>query len=285
MKHLLFSIIIPAFNASETLANCLESIISQTCRDFEIIIIDGGSTDATMGIVETYAAKNAFIHLVSEKDNGIYDAMNKGITMARGEWLYFMGVDDELNNKDVLSEIAAGITDDIDIIYGNSIWVPENVMEAGEWGYYQLLNMSINHQRVFYRGGLFKKLGSFNLAYPVASDYEMNIRFFCEPGINKRYIDHKIANYHSGGFSSSKVDEVFWDNWETIFLKNFSPYLPKSDIYKRVSWYCWYSLQQGKYLKAGRIFFNIYTHTFSFSFLKHSLSQTFKVLKKSLNNN
>ena len=279
MNNLVFSIIVPVYNASETLAKCVDSIISQTNSCYEIIFVDGQSTDDTMKIIENYSTINESIQSVSEKDNGIYDAMNKGIIMARGEWIYFMGADDSLNSNNVLSVVAEHAKGGADIVYGNSTWVPENIMEAGEWGYYELLNRSINHQRVFYRRYLFEKLGSFNLVYPIASDYELNIRFFCEPGMNKKYINHTIANYHSGGFSSSKVDGVFWNNWKKILLKNFAPYLPTKDIYNRISWYCWYMLQQKQYAKAGKLFFQIYFSTFSIGFVKHTLSQLLKQLR------
>ncbi|MEO6719101.1 MAG: glycosyltransferase family 2 protein [Ferruginibacter sp.] len=279
MKRLLFSIIIPTYNVAETIAACLDSLVCQSFPEFEIIIVDGGSDDNTMQTVNAYSSHFAGIRSVSEKDNGIYDAMNKGIAMAKGEWIYFLGSDDTMFNKDVLRFVADNINDADDIVYGNSNWVPQNNKESGEWGYRRLLNMSINHQRIFYRANLFKRLGSFNLFYKIASDYELNIRFFCDPAVSQKYIDHTIANYHSGGYSSDKIDDNFWNDWKSILLKNFSPHLPKKEIYKRLSWYCWHSMQEKKYGKAFGMFCTIYFNTMDFTFLKHSLSQLIKSVK------
>ena len=91
MTSPLFSIIIPTFNAAKTLSASLESVINQSCQQFELLIVDGISTDDTLSVVKKYAALSANIKWVSEKDNGIYDAMNKSIKMAKGEWLFFLG--------------------------------------------------------------------------------------------------------------------------------------------------------------------------------------------------
>ena len=143
----------------------------------------------------------------------------------------------------------------------------------------ELLNMSINHQRIFYRRNLFAQYSAFNETYKIASDYELNIRFFCNPGIQKKYIATTIAFYHSGGYSAGKVDEHFWDNGKSIFVKNFKPYLPVKTIYNRLAWYCWYNMHQKKYAKALRLFSSIYFHSFNKAFFKHSLSQLYRSVK------
>lgn len=280
MESLVFSIVIPVYNASQTLSKCLDSITCQTFQDFEILIVDGESVDETLQIVDNYQTEFKNIFLLSEKDNGIYDAMNKGIKAAKGEWLYFMGSDDILFDKNVLKTVFQCINAGFDIIYGSSLWVPDNRKEEGEWDYLQLLNMSINHQRIFYRKNLFEKYGAFNETYKIASDYELNIRFFCDPYVKKKFIDTTIALYHAGGYSANKVDEVFWNNGKNIFVKNFSPYLPQKVIYNRLSWYCWYNMHQKKYGMALRLFSSIYFNTFSLTFLKHTLSQLYRSLQR-----
>lgn len=282
MGNLIFSIIVPVYNAAGTLENCLDSICCQSFTDFEIILMDGASVDDSLQVAKKYADHYSNIRIITGKDHGIYDAMNKGIKAAKGEWLYFMGSDDILFDKNVLESLFKYINAGCDIIYGNSLWVPDNRKEVGEWDYLQLLNMSINHQRIFYRSTLFEKLGAFNESYKIASDYELNIRFFCDPGVKKKYINSTIARYHSGGYSANKIDGAFWDNGKNIFVKNFSPYLPQKVIYNRLSWYCWYNMQQKKYTKALHLFCSIYFYTFSFSFLKHSVSQ---LIKSGRNNN
>ena len=116
----LFSIIIPTFNAGKTLSFCLDSVLIQSFQDFEILIIDAVSSDNTMSIVEEYAAANTAITWISEKDKGIYDAMNKSISLAKGEWLYFLGSDDKLYDAEVLKKIMNSLNEnhslDVDIL-------------------------------------------------------------------------------------------------------------------------------------------------------------------------
>ena len=92
----IISIIIPTYNVESTIGTVLESITAQTFRGYEVVIVDGVSKDGTAEIVARYAAGNPAIRWVQEKDKGIYDAMNKGVGLARGEWLYFLGADDTL---------------------------------------------------------------------------------------------------------------------------------------------------------------------------------------------
>ncbi len=280
MNQPLISIIIPVYNAAAVLGFCVESIIIQTFKNFEIIILDGLSTDDTPALIDSYAAKHPNILWHSAKDQGIYDAMNKGIEMANGEWIYFMGSDDTLAGSEVLSTVFSSIKPGDEIIYGNCVCMPGQIIERGEWGHLQLLNMNINHQRIFYKIDLFKNRAAFNLLYKVAADYELNIRLFCDSSVTKKYIDTTIAVYHLQGFSAGKTDENFWNDWKKIFVKNFLPFLPAKLVYNRLAWYCWYQLKQRQYKAAFGLFCEIYFHTFSLSFLKHSASQSLKLLLK-----
>ena len=99
---MLISIIIPSFNSISLLPHALESILTQSFNDFEVVIMDNCSTDGTIKLIENYSAVDKRIQFYSEKDYGIYDAMNKGIKNAKGEWLFFMGSDDSFYDQDVL---------------------------------------------------------------------------------------------------------------------------------------------------------------------------------------
>src|SRR5947209_4479772 len=92
-QRCLISVIIPTFNLKACIRKCLESLREQTFRDFEILVIDGGSTDGTIKIVQEFASSFPRLTWRSEKDRGVYDAMNKGVAMARGDWVYFLGSD------------------------------------------------------------------------------------------------------------------------------------------------------------------------------------------------
>src|SRR5688572_7883253 len=105
MGHTLFSIIIPTFNSSLTLRACLDSIAGQTFKNYEVIIMDGLSEDNTIQLANNYRSSLPNLRVISEKDYGIYDAMNKSIKIAKGSWLYFMGSDDFFYDRGVLENI------------------------------------------------------------------------------------------------------------------------------------------------------------------------------------
>lgn len=272
MSKVFFSIIIPTYNAEATLAATLESLVAQTFNNFEVVIVDAVSTDTTLSIANTFHS-TLNISLISEKDKGIYDAMNKGIKLAKGEWLYFLGSDDVLFDEHVLQNVHDNILGDELIVYGDVHWLPTNVVESGEWDYAQLLKQNINHQRVFYNKILFEKLGGFNTKYIVCADYDLNIRFFCNPNSKSKYVVTPIAKYHAFGFSADKVDEPFWDDFEQIFVTNFSSYLDKKTILGRLDWYSWYQMQQKKYGKGLQLFWKIISKNYRTQYLKNSISQ------------
>ena len=115
-----FSIIIPTFNSEDTLAIALESILKQVYQQFEVIIVDGLSTDATKEIVSQYQKKLPSMVFHSEADKGIYDAMNKGIDLAKGNWLFFMGSDDSFFDTTVLEKVVEAIQNSKPkVLYGN----------------------------------------------------------------------------------------------------------------------------------------------------------------------
>ena len=120
MQNPLFSIIIPTFNSSKTLKECLDSLFEQSFNSYEVLIIDSVSTDATLSVLKEYTSKYPNIKVYSEKDNGIYDAMNKGMSLAKGDWLYFLGSDDTFYNSRVLSHVSNAIGNTTKkVVYGN----------------------------------------------------------------------------------------------------------------------------------------------------------------------
>ncbi len=104
----LVSIIIPTYNSAKTLSKCLDSLVNQTFQNFEVIILDGKSSDDTVSISLRYTDIFKNIRLISERDKGIYHAMNKGIEMAKGEWLYFLGSDDYILENSTLEKFDRG---------------------------------------------------------------------------------------------------------------------------------------------------------------------------------
>ncbi|GHT73767.1 hypothetical protein AGMMS50262_05420 [Bacteroidia bacterium] len=172
--------------------------------------MDGLSTDSTLEIVKYF--NDDRIKIFSEKDEGIYDAMNKGIDRANGEWLYFLGSDDVLYDAEVLSDISSFIKEDdgVSFIYGNVVMKKSNDIYAGEFDRVKLFYQNISHQAIFYKKDIFALIGLFDLKYKVWADWDLNLRCFLHPNILVRYIDRIIANYDDiSGFSAIvKTDDV-----------------------------------------------------------------------------
>ncbi len=113
-----FSVIIPVLNGEQTIGAAIDSIRLQSFLDFELIIMDGGSSDSTIMVAQSLAKNFSQCNILSSKDRGIYDAMNRAIALSKGEWIYFLGSDDKLQDSRVLEAVNSAVTPDIDVIYG-----------------------------------------------------------------------------------------------------------------------------------------------------------------------
>lgn len=208
---ILFSIIIPTFNSAQIVPECLESILNQSFKAFEILIIDGGSTDNTLEIIKNFDDER--IKILSEPDNGIYDAMNKGIKMAKGEWLYFIGSDDTLYDKEVLETVHEKINNNkVDVIYGNVLMMQSGVINDGEFDFVKIQTDPICHQAIFYNKSVFISFGSYNLKYNVFADADFNLKWFFSDKHKHLYIDRIIAKYAETGYSAIQKDPNFYND-------------------------------------------------------------------------
>jgi glycosyltransferase involved in cell wall biosynthesis len=220
------SVIIPTCNAEATLERCLQSIISQDYKDFEVWLMDGASTDTTMEIIRVYAAKHAFIKFISAPDKGIYDAMNKGINLCSGDWIYFLGSDDTFYQSDVLSAIARELINcACNVLYGNVImrgqnqWNLDNVVFNGEYDLEKMISTNINHQAIFYHKSVFQRHGNYNLEYTAAADHDFNLR--CYAGEPFKYVELIIANFFLGGHSTITKDNKFMNDFSSNLYRYF----------------------------------------------------------------
>ena len=195
-----FSIVIPTFNAATTLQACLDSIVGQNYADFELVLVDGGSTDKTVDLANNLSSQLGHrLVIQSEPDEGPYDAMNRGVQISTGSWLQFLGADDTLYAEDTLARVAAFIDEKepSDLVYGDSIMASTGARHAGEFDLDRLLfETNICHQSIFYRRELFAGIGPFNLRYPVWADWDFNIRCFSNPALTTRYMDIVISRYN-----------------------------------------------------------------------------------------
>jgi glycosyltransferase involved in cell wall biosynthesis len=208
-----FSIIVPTYNSALCIRQCLESIVCQTFVDVEILIMDGVSTDSTIAIVKEFSGRFENIQLLSEKDNGIYDAMNKGIRKSTGEWLYFIGSDDLLCDAEVLSDVANVLENATeDLAYGDVIMVSSGERRGMEYSFEALLMLgNMSHQTMFYRREVFNVVGLYKLHYPIVADWDFNIRCFGHPNIRTKYFPRNIAVFNDiSGVSSVSKDDPFY---------------------------------------------------------------------------
>lgn len=220
MNKCLISIIIPTFNSEKKISACLNSIFNQSFRNYEVLIIDGLSEDQTLQKVTQFSSKNSNIRVVSEKDNGIYDAMNKGINLANGEWLYFMGSDDYFYNEDILLQVSKlEELNTNEVIYGNVFSTVFNGVYDGEFSYSKIENRNICHQGIFFKNSVFKKTGKFSLKYPILSDWHHNIKWFYSDKISSQYVDLIIANYGDSGISTLQEDVEFQKDKNYLLFK------------------------------------------------------------------
>ena len=216
------SIIIPTFNSERFIKRCLESIIRQTMREFEVLIMDGVSSDKTLSLIAEL--NDSRIKVFSEPDKGIYDAMNKGIEKAYGEWLYFIGSDDYLLNSDVLKNVLSQLTDDYDVVYGE---VESDLSDKnrGEWTM-ETLEYNRCHQAIFYKRSIFDKIGVYTLKYRILADHDLNLKWFLRSEIKKKHIDIYIAHFASGGCSCGSSDDGFYNDFYADMLKKHFHILP-----------------------------------------------------------
>ena len=254
-----FSIIIPTFNSEKTLKDCLNSIVSQTFEDYEILLIDGVSTDSTLDIVKEFSLKYPNIHWVSETDHGIYDAMNKGIKLAKGEWIYFLGSDDTLYERTTLNSVSK-ITNRTKrkIIYGNVLvsgnagWALDGQIYDGEFSKNKIICRNICHQSIFYHKDIFERLSYFNTKYKICADHEFNIRACAV--FKYEYCDLIIAKFCGGGISSNP-DYFFINDYEEIIIKNHLKIVHRLIEDQKLYRYAVLNYRSKRMLISGYLFF------------------------------
>lgn len=214
----ILSIIIPTFNSANTLHETLDSIISQTFTDWEVLIMDGVSTDNTIRNAQSY--QNKRIRIFSEPNEGLFDAMNKGIDKADGEWLYFLRSDDYLLNNNVLKEVFEQIDDSFDVVYGEAMSNHLTPAHHGAWGINKIKSgYNICHQAIFYNKKVFDFLGYYDIKYPIYADFEYNIRWYFDERIRHKHISVDIAFISDGECGRTKTDVKFHHDFELLLLR------------------------------------------------------------------
>jgi glycosyltransferase involved in cell wall biosynthesis len=217
IKKPLISVITVVYNGSKTCEKTIKSVINQTYDNVEYIIIDGGSTDGTLDIIEKYEDK--IDYWISEKDSGIYDAMNKGIKVANGDWIYFLGADDIL--FDVLDDLFKELDIEKNAVYGDAYVPKQHKLYNGKFTKFKLFFNNICHQAIFYNKKVFQNR-QFDLKYKFLSDYAFNISIFDEKKF--KYVPIMIANYNDIDGRSSRIYDLNFKSDKLSLIKHFGKF-------------------------------------------------------------
>src|SRR5947207_7741081 len=217
MAKKLFSIITPTLNPGRKLEDTIKSVLSQNEELFEYIIVDGGSTDETLNIIGQYGEG---IKWISEGDRGPYDSMNKGIRMATGDYLYFLGAGDLLR-PNILEKLQKYIPNaPLTFIYGNVYVVDTQTAYLGEVDEEKIRHSNICHQASFYERTIFDVKGLFDLKYRMLADWAFNIQCFADERIERIYVAELIADVEGGGISTGRDINCLRD-----FVPNYDEHL------------------------------------------------------------
>lgn len=218
-KNYLVTIIIVTYNAEKHIEGVLQSLMPRINEQTEVIVVDGLSTDDTVNIINKY---NKYISkFVSEKDSGIYDAMNKGVALSSGKFILFLGADDKLVIN--FKELAEILVDSNNVYYGDVILSPSRKVYGGKYSTATLLNRNICHQSILYPRIVFDHF-HFGNSYKYMEDYAMNLKLWNSTLFTFSYISKIISIYNVEGLSSLNVDSSFQkDSWKIIY-KNFGLY-------------------------------------------------------------
>ncbi len=216
------SIITVVKNNAQTIKDAIDSVLSQTYQNIEYIVIDGGSTDGTVEIINGYKEKIDI--LISEPDYGIYDAMNKGIKEASGDIIGFLNSDDMYNDEHVLNRIYEVFAKTkVDIVYGDLVYVEKSntskiirYWKAGEYkkGAFKR-GWHPPHPSFFVKKEIYEKYGLFDLDYRIAADYELMLRFIEKYRIKTVYIQNLLVKMRTGGESNRSVANIIKANIES----------------------------------------------------------------------
>jgi glycosyltransferase involved in cell wall biosynthesis len=203
MKKPLFSIITVTYNCKDDLEKTVKSVKKQTCKDYEYIVIDGKSTDGTLEIIKKY--QDNLDYWLSEEDEGIYDAMNKGAELANGKYLFFLNAGDLFANNNVLTKLGEQIYGE-DMVYGKISVVnyrnKKSYIKNKKLTFFNIkLGTKVGQQGYLIKRKTFNKLGGLENKYRIASDFDLICKLY-DNNCKIKKVDVLISNYDNSGISS-----------------------------------------------------------------------------------
>jgi glycosyltransferase involved in cell wall biosynthesis len=217
------SVITACYNSVRTIADAMESVGAQTHSPIEHIVVDGLSTDGTQEILSQYRGRIST--LVSERDDGIYDALNKGVRCATGDIIGFLHSDDRYADRDVIENVVRCFqTSAVDVVYGNIHIVdpeePKKLFRVYRPSNFQPYHFKFGlmppHPAVFMRKEVYDRFGLFKLDYAIAADFEFLLRIFTAPEIRTKFIDSTLVIMRKGGASSKNLTSNFIINTDML---------------------------------------------------------------------
>lgn len=209
------SVVTAVYNRKQTVGQALDSVLSQSHPSIESIVIDGASTDGTLAALEPYRPRLGVF--VSERDQGIYDALNKGIRLASGDVVGFLHADDVFENSEVLAKVAAEFQDPaIDAVYGDLVYIRHDdisqVIRYWKSGSYDKAALACGwmppHPTFYVRRSVYERLGGFDTRYRIAADYDTILRFLAVNKIRAAYIPEVLVRMRAGGISNRSLRTI-----------------------------------------------------------------------------
>ena len=212
------SLITACYNSTKTIETAIESVLAQQGVDLEYIVVDGGSKDGTVDLLKGYEPKfNGRMRWISERDRGMYDAINKGIKMATGDIVGILNADDVLASDDTLAHIAAAFTPDIDALYADIRFVREGetvealreaptvrYCSAAKWRPWMFrFAAMVPHPSFYVRRECFERLGGYSLDYRICADFELELRFLGIAKLRAVYLPECVVVMRMGGMSTA----------------------------------------------------------------------------------
>lgn len=221
-----FSVITVCYNAANPIVATAASLRRQSHLDYEWLVVDGASKDSTLQAVAD--AGIASTRVISEPDIGIYDAMNKAVGFALGDWIHFLNAGDEMADPAVLADIALALDANVeaDLLYGDMIYVSRGQECDRRFAHVSpgmLVFEDLNHQAVFARRSLFQSVGLFDLRYRTSADYDWLLRAV-GAGTRTRYLPRTVARFQTGGAHAADLSALAAERHE-LRLQYVSPWL------------------------------------------------------------
>jgi glycosyltransferase involved in cell wall biosynthesis len=215
----LISIVTVVRNGAKTLAQCIESVVRQQYKNIEYVVADGCSTDGTIDILRSY--ESSLDYWVSERDDGIFDAMNKAVGLTTGDWILFLGADDILLAD--IKDLVHGFLDRNTIYYGNAYWPGRDALYDGPFTAAKLARTNICQQAIFYPRTALTKYRH-DPKYRFQADWELNMRCFSDPAFSFQYIPVTIVQYNDvDGSSTCNRDRNLENDYIALMRRHFSP--------------------------------------------------------------